>query len=111
SRYHMAPSASRSRPRPRKPPNRGTLLTDFRTLSCVLRRPTQSPPAASPDGRTGTTDGRLTPLGSEPDRRRTLPPTASATGFSLSAVETTSVNSGAFTGPTWASVDKSPLAT
>ena len=36
SRYHIEPSASSSRPRPKKPPNSGTRDTDFRTLSLVV---------------------------------------------------------------------------
>ena len=36
SRYHIEPSASSSRPRPKKPPNSGTRDTDFSTLSLVV---------------------------------------------------------------------------
>ncbi len=41
--------------------------------------------------------------------RLTLPPVPSAKGRSFSVVETGSANSGALTGPTWASAVRSPL--
>src|SRR5690606_7167522 len=105
SRYHMAPSASSKTPRPRKPPNKGTRMTDLRTLSSVVRRPIQSRPDAAPEERTGTMEGRETACPApgescEGASRRTLPPVTSAAGFSFSWVETTSANSGALTGPT-----------
>ena len=69
-------------------------------------------PVASAEPRTGTTLGSVTPpVPAMPPgaSRRTSPLVASAVGRSTSSVETTSANSGALTGPTWASAVRSPL--
>ena len=109
SRYHIEPSAKSSRPRPKKPPKSGTRLTDFSTLSSVVLSPIQSLPDALAEPRTGTMPGSETPVSEA--MRRTEPPLASAGGRRTSSVEMVSANSGALTGPTWASAERSPLPT
>src|SRR5690606_6664207 len=82
SRYQVEPSASNSRPRPRKPPNSGVRVTAFRMLSPVVRKPIQSRPEAGALPLTGTMPGRSRPA--RPDEmRRTLPPVSLASGASV----------------------------
>ena len=82
--------------------------TDFSTLSLVVLSPIQSLPdgigRAAHRHDAGQRDAGQRRRCGAPSRRSPRPP-----GAGRSSVETVSANSGALTGPTWASADRSPL--
>src|ERR1700716_3533231 len=98
SRSQVAANAPSSNSKPIRPANSGSTPTPLTTLASRIFTPIQPSPRKMLEARTGTMRGSSTP---EPSTtRRTSPPVAWVSGFSVSVVEVTSENSFGLVGPT-----------